>query len=85
MSIHFSAELPKSCSICKHVDESRDCFNRVCWYCGNDKEAFALDEKKLVDEVTLGLVSKMTAKRIIEESKKDEGIPGQLRLTEDVL
>lgn len=73
--------LARSCSICKHISESRS-FNHACWYCGFDHELFQLDEKKLNEEVELGLLSKKTAERILEISKKDEGIPGQLRLTE---
>lgn len=64
----------RSCTICVH--------SSTCWRCDREHNLFQLDKKKLEEEVDLGIMSKRTARKILEENEKDQGIPGQLRLKE---
>lgn len=77
----FTTDLARSCTLCVNCDSPVG-FNRACWYCDYDHKLFSLDKKKLEEEVKIGLMSKKTAEKIIERNRRDEGIPGQLRLTE---
>ena len=72
--------LDKSCTICKHINDGPS-FHSACFLC-DDKDHFDLDKKQLRIEYESGLRSRKDVKRILEEDKRNQGIPGQLRLTE---
>lgn len=72
----FTVDLARSCTLCDHVG------GEACFHCGYDHKYFSLNKRELEEEVEIGLISKKTAKKIIEQNEKDKGIPGQLRLTE---
>lgn len=80
----FTVDLARSCTLCEHADGpvNFNTVSRICLPCGYEHKNFSLDRKKLDEEVKIGLISKKTAKKIIERNEKDKGIPGQLRLTE---
>lgn len=73
----------RGCTICFYINSPmKDVRSSPCWSCGKERRCFVLDKRKLKEEVDIGLYTRRQAKQIIRHYKRNQGIPGQLRLTE---